>query len=283
MKNRLVSVLAAVFVSAIPVHSEEICSLKEFDKAEPKHVSDMAPVGADVNFEWGSDADPRPSDRWKSWHYVKNLNKRELSLHWEKPGLLIAFGKPLPMNGIFCSFAYADEGGFYVQEAPIKVSSGETVAAEAYVPKPQKIASRGAEIKTEYSLPDGTLKTANALIYITYTAETAQIEFATGNGIHIGINPTDFGLGFDNFIASAAEQKVSIGEAFDLKEVDATGDELFETFLSRSKGSFFSISSPGTKMVVQRSNAIAAETPILVLTDSRELIAATKLVLNGSQ
>lgn len=282
MRTLTLGLVAFVCACAVTARAESGCSLKGFDSADPKHVADTAGLGAEINFQWASDADPRYNDRWKAWHYVKNLSDRRLSLNWELTGLLIAFGKPLPKDGVACSFSYTDSGGYHVVEAPIKVSSGESVGAEAYVAKPSKVSSRGGEIRTQYTSSEGLVTDAYASVFVTYYPEVVLFQVETSENVRVAFNPSDIGINIETFAQVAAQQSMSFGDPFELSDVEATKEELNDTFLSRAKGAFYSISSPGAKFEFPRSTGIAAETQILLLTENRELIAATKLMLNGA-
>ncbi len=197
MKTNPVPLAVFVILLCLGTTAANACSLDEFDRGSPPGVVDKSPATDRTHFEWGTDVDSQEVGA-RGWHYIRNLDDKNLSLYWKKPDLLISFDRPLPKDHVACKYDYGDAENYSLDSnAPIKTSNDGMKSAEAYVQKAAQPSLTGAAIDTDYVDGNGNIVNAFAKIILRYFAGDRVLQLTIDSGpanITIGLGANALGM-----------------------------------------------------------------------------------------
>lgn len=290
MNKLFFPLFSIVLLSSLPAFG---CKLEGFDDAPPSAEGDTTSPTDKTHFEWGSDVEPWGNDYVgeRSWHYIRNVHNKNLSLNWKKPGLLIPFDSPLSFGDCRSVLEYGNEGAFEVDNnAPIATSNDGEKNAVAYVVA-DKLASKespkitGAEIRADYRAEDGEREIATTFLAAYYfpADQFMQINVFTGGaGESMAFRPESLGLDVENVKAQLSESSVEILESSSLgRMVDF--DKLSEqAFNEIEQDNFIRISTkePLTLNFSEVSEIPSEQMSVLLFSPQGSLLLSKRLVIS---
>jgi len=262
------------------------CDLSGYDSENPPKVSDKTPATETSEFVWASDVDPF-GDSGRGWHYIRNLQERDLSLHWRKPDLVISFRRPLPKDGIFCKYDYGDVDSYRKDTtAPIYVPGEGEKSAIAYVQARGSSRQAGASIETNYRGEDGGIAYGLVRLIVRYFAADRFLELhidASPEGTRVAFDPRPLGLDPDVLRSALRESGAEFSDYPSLSAF-ASFDELIAQALSANVNSNFLVvaNTPDNPLQFsQIDQAPKGQTPLLLISPTDDVVAATYIDLDS--
>lgn len=265
------------------------CSIGGYDKNNPTSRSDTTNQTDRTQFKWSTDVDPWQSDA-RSWHYIHNLHEWNLSVRWDKTGLVIPLNNPLATGNISCARDYGNEDDFILDtDAPITTSNDGDKSAVAYVTNFRHTsdtgpAIAGAELISNYETDGSGGSTASAILVLYFHASTnlLEVHVSTGNGGEtMAFRPRSIGVEVSRFAAALPTNGARIVETASLEALlqedgftlDALNDISGDDFLR------FSVYPLATLRFTLSESLIETieDTAFLLLTPRGDVIAAKRL------
>ncbi|WP_420410882.1 hypothetical protein [Roseibium sp.] len=264
-KNEISIVNIALFILAFTIDpvvakNPSFCDFRDFDKSEPKAIFNSTRATNRTHLMWASDV-----DRWehdskidKVQHILQNLHDYNLSLVWEKAGILVPYYNPIHKNECRGASEFGPIGAFVKDfNSPILTPNDGEKAATAYVRKKngsqtdennsprkpenntdssdEKARVTGTEIIASYEKEDGTISTSNLYFFATYyfNDETVTISSTSGDqGETIAFSPNSFGIEIEHAISIFEEHDVLI-DVFEGNKLLKEGNSFDSRFFQR--------------------------------------------------